>query len=97
MLEPGDAFRVEMVRRLVEQQHVRLLEEDPAERDPATLAAGQCGHIRVGGRQAKGVHGDLDLVVEVPQVVRVDLLLHASLPRQQFVHGAVGHRFGERH
>ena len=45
---PADAARatrrdlgIEMVGRLVEQQHVRLLEQQPAQRDAALLAAGE--------------------------------------------------------
>ena len=37
--EPGDAFRVQMVGRLIEQQQVRLFQQQPAQRDPATLTA----------------------------------------------------------
>ena len=40
-LEPRDRFGVEMVRRLVEQQQVRLAQQQPAERDAAPLAAGE--------------------------------------------------------
>src|SRR5690606_9891812 len=34
-LEPRDGFRVEMVRRLVEQQHVGAGQQQPAQRDAA--------------------------------------------------------------
>jgi hypothetical protein len=37
--EPGDRLGVEMVRGLVEQQEVGRLQEQPAERDAAALAA----------------------------------------------------------
>src|SRR5581483_11275427 len=33
MLEPGHRFGIEMVGRLVEQKNVRLLQQEPAERD----------------------------------------------------------------
>src|SRR5262249_58015578 len=38
--EPADGLGVEMVGGLVEQQEVRLLEQQPAERHPTPLAAG---------------------------------------------------------
>ena len=38
-LEPGDGVEVEVVGRLVEQEHVRLLREDDAEPQPPALAA----------------------------------------------------------
>ena len=40
-LEPLDAFGVEMVGGFIEQQQVRLLEEQLAQRDPAPLTAGE--------------------------------------------------------
>ena len=50
-LEPGDRFGVEVVGRLVEQQQVGRLQQQPAQRDAAPLAAGERGHVRVGRRQ----------------------------------------------
>ena len=38
-LEPRDALGVEVVRRLVEQQHVGLLEQHTTERDASPLAS----------------------------------------------------------
>ncbi len=74
-LEPGHRLGVEVVGGLVEEQHVRLLQQQAAERHAALLAAGERRHVGVARRQAQRVHGDLDLVVEVPEVVRVDLVL----------------------
>ena len=39
VLEPGDRLGIEMVGRLVEQQHVRLGQQQSAQRDPAAFAA----------------------------------------------------------
>jgi hypothetical protein len=41
LLEPFDAFRVEVVGRLVQQQHVGLGQQQAAERHAALLASGQ--------------------------------------------------------
>jgi hypothetical protein len=38
-LEPGDGFRVEMVRRLVEEEQVGGLQQQTAERDATPFAA----------------------------------------------------------
>jgi len=38
-LQPGDRLRIQVVGRLVEQQQVRLLEQQPAQCDPALLSA----------------------------------------------------------
>ena len=46
VLQPGDALRVEVVGRLVEQQHVGTLEQHAAERHAPPLAARQLGRRR---------------------------------------------------
>ena len=74
-LQPGDAFGVEMVGRLVEQQQLGLLQQQPAERDAAALAAGELGDVGVVGRAVERVHGLGDLGIEVPQVLAVDDVL----------------------
>src|SRR5690606_11744072 len=46
-LEPRDRLGVEMVGRLVEQQHVGARQQEPAERDAAPLPARKMLHERV--------------------------------------------------
>ena len=75
MLEPGDAFGVEVVGRLVEQKNVGLRQEKPAERDAAALAARQGLRLRLARRTAQRVHRLLDLSVKIPQALAVDLVL----------------------
>ena len=82
-----------MVRRLVEEQEVGRGEEQPAERDPAPLAARQGRHVAVALGQAQRVHGAVEGCVEAPRVVAVDLLLHGRLLGEQRVE--VGVRLGE--
>jgi hypothetical protein len=96
-LEPVHRLGVQMVGWLVEQQHVRLLEQDAAERHTAALAPRQQRDVGVVRRKTQCLHRDLDLVVEIPEVQRVDALLHARLLVQQLVHLVVVHRLGERH
>ena len=89
-LEPGDRLGVEVVRRLVEEQQVGRGEEQPAERDPAALAAGERRHVAVALGQAQRVHGPVELGLEAPRVVAVDLLLHRRLLGEQRVEVGVG-------
>ena len=84
--EPVDRLGVEMVGRLVEQQQLGLFEQQPAERDAAPLAARERGHVGVVGRAAQRVHRLLDLAVEIPQALGLDLVLQ---PRH-LVRGLVG-------
>ena len=78
LLEPLDAFGVEVVGRLVEQQDVGLFEQQPGQRDAALLAAREVVDRASPGRAAQRVHRDLELVVERPAVDRVDLLLELA-------------------
>ncbi len=51
LLEPLDALGIEMVRRLVEQQHVGLREQQTAQRDAAFLTARERADLRIPRRQ----------------------------------------------
>jgi len=74
------------VRRLIEEQHVRPLQQHPAQGHAAPLATGELGHVRVRRRQPQRVHGDLERPVELPQVLRVDLVLQLALLLEELVH-----------
>ena len=89
-LQPGDALRVEVVGRLVQQQQVGARQQQPAQRHAPPLTAGQPGHLAVARRTAQGVHGDVDGPVEVPGVGGVDLFLELGLLRQQRIEVGVG-------
>ena len=84
--EPIDRFGVEMVGRLVEQQQFGLFQQQPAQRDAAPLAAREFGDRPVVGRAAERIHRLIDLRVEIPKALRLDLVLQ----RGHFVGGLVG-------
>ena len=73
--QPMHTLGVEMVGRLVEQQQLRLVEQQPAQRHAAALAAGELADIGVVGRAAQRVHRQIDLGVELPEILGVDLVL----------------------
>ncbi len=75
LLQPLHALGVEVVGRFVEQQDIRLLQQQPGQRDAALLAAGEVVDAGVAGRAAQRVHRDLELVVECPAVDGVDFFL----------------------
>src|SRR5262249_3381785 len=62
-LEPPHALGIEMVRGLVEQKHVGLLQQDSAERNPPTLAARKPRDVGITRWQPKRVHRHVDLVI----------------------------------
>jgi hypothetical protein len=82
-LEPGDRFGVEMVGRLVEQQHVGLGQQQPAERDAATLPARELGDVGIPGREAQGVGGDLERALQIVSVGGLDQVLELGLLLRQ--------------
>ena len=71
-----------MVGGLIEQQQVGGRQQEPAQRDPAALAAGELGDLGVTGRQAQCVHGDLDLAVEVVGPLGGDLGFVSRIVRE---------------
>src|SRR5690606_16781132 len=64
-LEPVDAFRVQVVGGFIQQQHVGPRQQQAAEGHAALFTAGQGVHVRIPGRQAQGVGGLFQLVVQV--------------------------------
>ena len=89
-LEPRHRLGVEVVGGLVEQQQVGLGQQQAAQRDAALLAAGEGGDVGVAGREAQGVHGDLDLAVEVVGAGGLDLGLELGLLGADLVVVGVG-------
>ena len=94
LLEPEHALGVEVVGGLVEQQQIRLLQEQLGQRDPALLTAGEILDTRVARGRAQGIHRLLQLRVEIPGVGRVDLGLQFAHLGEQGVE--VGIRIGHR-
>ncbi len=82
-LQPLDRLGVEVVGRLVEQEQVGVLEQEPGEGDAAALAAGQRRDIRVVRRAAQGLHRDLDVAFHVPGVGGVDPVLERCSARRR--------------
>ena len=80
-----------MVGRLVEQQQVGLLEQQLAQRDAAALAAREVGDVGVVRRAAQRVHRLVDLGIEIPQALGLDLVLQPG----HLVGGLVGVVHGE--
>ena len=78
-LQPVDGLGIEMVRGLVEQQQVRVLQEQPGERHATLLATGQGRDVGVVRWASKGVHRDVDVALQVPGIGRVDLVLERRL------------------
>jgi hypothetical protein len=68
-----------VVRRLIEEQQVRVRKKQPTKSHPALLSTGQRADRRVVGRTAQSVHRDLDVALDVPRPRRVDLVFQRGL------------------
>src|SRR5579883_3168285 len=85
-LQPRHRFGIEMVGRLVEQQHVGPAQQEAAQCNAALLAARQLVDLGVARWAAQRVHRHLDRALQVPAVAGVDLLLQLGLLGDQLVH-----------
>src|SRR6266498_1209650 len=85
LLKPEHALGVQVVRRLVQQEQVRLGQQQPAQRYPPPLAPRQNADLSVRGRAAQPVHRLLQLGIQVPGATVVELLLQAAHLRQQLI------------
>ena len=94
-LEPRDGFRVEMVRGLVEQQHVRGGQQQAAQRHPAALATGEVFDRGLPGWQPQRVRRDLQTPIELPSAGRLDGVLETALLLEERVHLVVVERLRE--
>ena len=78
LLEPQHGLGIQVVGGFVQQQQVRLLEQQLAQRHTTALTTGEHLHIRVRRRAPQRVHGLLELGVEIPRVGGVDLFLQLA-------------------
>ena len=86
LLQPVDAFGIQMVGRLIEQQHVGLLKQQAAQSHTAAFATRQVFHQLVFGRTAQSIHRTLQLAVEVPRIGSVDNVLQFGLAGKERIH-----------
>jgi hypothetical protein len=93
-LQPGHRLGVQVVGRLVQEEEVGLLEQQPAQGHPAAFAAREPGDFSVPRRKPQGVHRDLQGAVHRPGVDCVDLLLQGGLLVDELVE--VGVRVAHR-
>ena len=93
--QPSHGLGIQVVGGLIQQEHVRLLQQDAAQGHSPRLAARQGGHLRLAWWQPQGIHGDVDRPVEVPGTRDIDAGLQFTLLVEQGLHFLVRHRFGE--
>ena len=95
--KPLDTLGIEVVRRLVEQEHVRFTKKQSAQSHSATFASRQVFNQRIRWRTLKGIHGPFELGFYLPALAMLYLFRQFSLPFYQFCHLFVRERLAEFH
>ena len=85
MLQPCHRFRIEMIGRFIQQKHIRLFEQKPAERNAPPLSAGDDIDRRLRRRTPQSIHSLFQLTVQVPRLQMIDFFLKFGLFFQKFV------------
>ena len=75
-----------MVGRLVEKEHIRLLEKQTTESHATTLTARKVFHLPVAWRTMQGIHSTFKLRVYIPCIGSIDDILHLALTLEELVH-----------
>lgn len=86
LFQPVDALRVKVVGRFIEQQHIRLLQQEAAQCHAAAFTSRQVFSLPVSWRQAQCVHGTFQTAVEVPRIGGVKNILQLALTGKQSIH-----------
>ena len=95
LFQPSHRFGIQMVGRLVKQQHVRFLQKQPTQRHPAFFAAGKFSHIGISRRTAQRIHGNFNRAFQIPTVAGIDFFLQFGLFIDKVVHFLIAHRLGK--
>ena len=75
LLQPVDTLSVEVVGRLIKKQHIRLLQQQTAQGNTATLTTRQNANILIGIWTTQGIHSTLQYAIKLPAIYLVDLLV----------------------
>ena len=86
LFQPVDRLRIQVVGRLIEQQYIRLLQEQAAQRYTTAFATAQVITQLVSWRTTQGIHSYLQFGIQVPGIGSIDDVLQLSLTGHQLVH-----------
>ena len=86
LLQPINGLGIQVVGRLVQQQHVRLLEQQPAQGNSAALATAELRDGLVVRGTTQRIHGDAQLGVQFPCIQGIDAVLNLRLAVHELLH-----------
>ena len=87
-------LRVQVIGRFIEQQHVRVGQQQFAQRHAPAFAAGEPVDVRVPGRQAQGFRRDFQFAFQVMAVTGLQDVFQARLFGGQGVEIGIRFRIG---
>src|SRR5215813_12960992 len=95
LFQPCNGFGIEMVGGFVQKKDIRLLKQEPAQRNTPLLSARQ--HLDGCLRRwtSKRIHGHFKARIEIPRLCGVQFLLYLALAVEQFRHLLIRHWFRE--
>ena len=78
LLQPVDSLCIQVVGRLIAQEHVGLLQDQAVESHTAALTTRQIGNRPIARRTIQRSHRTLQLGVDVPGIGSINDILHLS-------------------
>ena len=93
--EPLDTLGVEVVGRFVEEEYIRLFEQETAQCYPTSFSTTEVGDFGICRRALERIHGSFQLGVDFPSSAVFDFLCQLALPLDEFVHLVIAHRLTE--
>ena len=79
LFEPVYALGIQMVGRLVEQQHIGFLQQQSAEGHTSALSSREIGNGQMASGASECIHGALQFRVHIPCVGSINDILHFCL------------------
>ena len=86
VLQPRDRFRIKMVGRFVQKQNIRRFQQQFTKCDAALFTTREGCNIGIAIRATERIHRLVDLAVEIPKPLRLDLVLQG----RQFIGCLIG-------
>ena len=86
LLQPVNAFCIKVVGRLVEQQYIRLLQQQATKCHTTAFATTQRFDLLVGTWTTKRIHSTFQFAIQVPCIGAVDDVLQLALTGKELIH-----------
>jgi len=86
LFQPIDRFCIQMVGRLVQQQHIRFLQQQTTKSYPSTFTSGKICHRLIFRRTTKCVHCTFQFTIQIPCICCINNILQFALTSKKSIH-----------